>query len=166
MNLNKLAVFLSEFGYDESESLFNLDADLLQKAVAGESLSEYETALLDNAYSNLILAETDFIDFQSINETASNLETALSLINDAELADSFRESFSFGQVDAEIFNDTWQLFGNLSYSQTAMLVDWLSDNPDLNASEFLTAYLVDGGDIWEDVSDSEFWEWFRTVFYE
>jgi len=164
MDINKLAVFIGEVGYNEAESLTGLDADLLQKAVAGESLSTYETALIDNAYSGMILAESDYIDFDSIDKTASALNDALLFMDNAELADSFRESLSFGQVDFESLENNYGLFANLTQNQTEMLVDWLSDNADADAKEFLDAYALDDYDFW-DIEDSAFWEWFRDTFY-
>lgn len=165
MDINRLAVFVSDLGYDEAESLTGIDADLLQKAIAGENLSAYEEALIDNGYSKAVLENDNYVDFDGLNAVADRLDLALRFIEDVDLQDSFRESVSFGQVDLDSLDSGFGLFTQLTENQIGMLVDWLSDDDTRNAKEFFDAYINDDFDI-RDVEDSEFWEWFRSVFYE
>ena len=165
MDINRLAVFVSDLGYDEAESLTGIDADLLQKAIAGESLSAYEEALIDNGYSKAVLENDNYVDFDGLNAVADRLDLALRFIEDVDLQDSFRESVSFGQVDLDSLDSGFGLFTQLTENQIGMLVDWLSDDDARNAKEFFDAYINDDFDI-HDIEESEFWEWFRSVFYE
>jgi hypothetical protein len=160
-DINRLAVFIAEVGYNDAERLMGIDADLLQKAVAGETLSNYEEALIDNGYSGFTLVnhEENYVDMDYINQVSDKLDLAVGFINDSELADSFRESLSFGQVDLDSLVENYGLFANLSIRQMEDLFDWLSDDDNRNAKDFLDLEFS-----W-NLDDSEFWEWFREVFY-
>jgi len=169
MDSNRLAVFVSQYGYTEAEQLTGIDADLLQKAIAGERLSDYEEALIDNGYSNLQLYESDYVDFDSINKDAAFLSEdvqSLALFQqEPELYDSLLESVSFNQIDMDDLREHYGLFANLSYNQADKLFAWLEDDEKNEAKEFFEAYELDGDDFW-DIDESAFWEWFREVFYE
>ena len=140
---NELAAFLNETGYNDAEHILNLDADLLQKAVAGEDLTRYESALIDSAMAGLELEDTNFVNFNELAERAELLNDIDKFIGDVELADSFRESVSFGQIDLEDLELARGLFANLTENQASDIIDWLADNPNNDAKEFLTAYAHD-----------------------
>lgn len=164
--LDKLAIISNELGgMDETAELLGVDTTLIEYALEGGILTRSQQAELQRSYADFELnyqAQQDYaLDLDIIDEQAETLRTAEKFINDNDLASDFRYAVSEGLITLDELENGYGLFADLPPKQTEMIINWLVDGN--SASGFINAYLNDDN-IW-DIEDSEFWEWFRDVFY-
>lgn len=177
MDATKLAVLINQLGgYDEAESLINVDADTLYKAVSGERLTRQETAQVETGYNQLILdtelADEAGIDLTEIDETSENLDRAKSFFYDAELASKLNEAVGNGDIDLDLINSGGgNMFANFPPKMLNRISTLLDENKGDKVNELFQGYINDyraGVPFWRQdqlKADSEFWEIWRELFY-
>lgn len=173
MDVNKLAILTNQLGgYDQTENVIGVDAELIQRAVAGESLTPMETAEIETGFNQLYLdpdlAFENNIEVHELEGLASDLAFTTQFLYDADFANTFREGVANDTIDPETLDEGGPLFANLTRLQTERIAELIgSDEGDKREQVALMfdAYLADHGDIW-DVDESAFWEWYRETFYK
>jgi hypothetical protein len=115
-------------------------------------MSRYERTQLDD-YAQA--------ELEDLTETLSEL---IDKTDDFRNANDLREFVATDQITLSDLNDLDLLFGQggaTMYIQNT-IIDWLKDGG--NASSFLDLFANDGYRI-DDITDSEFWAWYRETFY-
>lgn len=175
--VDKLAILSNEYGIPEAAEMLGISTDDLEHALQGNKLNQRQTAILEHAYSGLKITHENEIDFNALERYAQTLQEAIIFINEEryhgdELKDNYRYAVATGRVNVDEDLPKYLLFGDLTASHKKRITEWLLDeneNGEPNeASEFFEAYSADmdsGGGIWENVTDSIFWAWFRETFY-
>ena len=98
MNLNQLAILLNQFGgvHNLADEL-NTNANAIQKAIDGESLSRLESANLDEAFARFekkaIKGKIDY-DLDELDEYTTQLENVLEALDDLDNIETFRKVFA------------------------------------------------------------------------
>lgn len=156
MNIDKLAVAANLLGgFDELSNILGVDENLLEKAIGGFTLGSRQSETLTDAFNDAI-AE-NLIDEREVNKLTTSVQSA-TLRNNTQIKDGFRLAIANGQVDLDEL-DNYTTLKNLTEAQLEPLIEWLSEDVSRKASEFL-----DLAFSW-DVQESEFWKWFREIFY-
>lgn len=173
MDANKIAVLSNQLGgLDELENVIQVPAELLQKAINGEPLTRFESEDIDSGILKLTdrgassdIAIDNGIDINDINTLAETMDLTERIMQDSIAMEKYRQLVAMGALDATDIRDNWTIFGNLTNAQTNKVLDAAinSDRPDLRA--MFQAYQADEGDIFGDLEESEFWAWFREMFY-
>lgn len=139
MDRNKLAILINQLGgYDETERVIGVDAELLQGAIQGEQLNHFETDAIDTAFGKLLrhpeLAAENGIDFAELFGTSdydkgltSDLDLAIDRLYDVGDGNIFREKVADGLVDIDDLNLYFGLFNNLAPgdNQRGKIIEYL-----------------------------------------
>jgi hypothetical protein len=175
--VDKIAILSNEYTIPETAEMLGVDNDFLEFALQGNLLNTKQTAILEHAYSGLKISHDDEIDFAELERLAEILQQAIIFVNEEryhgnELKDNFRYAVATGRVNVDEDLDKYLLFGVLAPAHKAKIMEWLvqddEDGEPHTADKFFDAYsedLEDAGGIWESVSESLFWAWFRETFY-
>lgn len=185
--INKLAIIANEYGIDGAANILNIDENLLDYALRGNILTRQQQGRLEVAYGSVMAEDEPEIDIEKVEDLGKSLQQAVKWVNEErfhgdELKDSFRYLVSRGQVSEEDLIDRGNktAVGNLaSYAIFAegitpkiknMIINYFVDNPDETMDEFFEAYISDKQHalgIWHDpdLTNSDFWKWFRETFY-
>lgn len=142
-------------GFDELSNILGVDEHLLEKAIGGFKLGSRQSEELRDAFRDAI--DEKLINENEIDKFTTHVENAM-LRNNTQIKDGFRLAIANGQVDLDEL-DNYTTLKNLTEAQLEPLIEWLSENVSRKASEFL-----DLAFSW-DVQESEFWKWFREIFY-
>lgn len=180
MDRNKLSVLVNQLGgYNEAESVTGVDAEIWQRAVIGESLSTFETAQIDNAYSQFILdsnlASENNVDIAEIDDMASNLFYLTMKLHNAPLVSAIRDAIAAGILNRYEITDRAVSRNYLINFNPPMQDDLLNLLEDRNAEklhQILEALIDDFGkgmpffnSVDPNEYDSEFWVLWREFFY-
>lgn len=175
--IDKLAVLSNTHTIDTTADVLDTDVDLLLKALQGGILNRLEKAELNEQYYHLVrdteLQNEYDVDIDNVEKNAAVLRSALTSIDDVDSIIIFRSAVADGEVSLEKLEQGVSLFGNLTRGQLSKILDaWvenqtgaLTTSRAFDLDEMFDAYLEgDGGNFW-DIEDSEFWAWFRELFY-
>lgn len=184
MDRNKLAILTNELGgYDEAGERLGVDADLVQRAVEGGRLNNFEVAEIDKGFASLYDAGADNADLDLLylfgiadapgqRGLTDSVYHAESAFYNPERENLFRAAFAEDRITQDDLYDAVDFFndGYLTEKIQDKILTWLSEDDENGephtAKEFLDAYRADGKDLFrEDLEESAFWEWFRETFY-
>ncbi len=184
--IDKLAVLANLNTIDTASEILDTDVDLLLKAIEGYRLNRLEQERLRGSYSELYqdpnLQNQYNIDIDYVEREAAILTDSIKEV-DLELAQIFRNVVSNGEIDLDTFDKGYHLLGGtLPRNQLARILESYQELAEkgfyttyidgkevhrtnkIDLNEMFEMYEADGFDIW-NIEDSEFWEWFRELFY-
>lgn len=169
-------------GVDILADELGVSPTIIYKILRGERLTRKERLTFERAATEWEDFETEYegnepdrIDLDEVDDLARDLDKRYLTrwtIPDERFYPIIRESIADGRlswedilVDDEATVAPLDVFFEITVWQADKLLEYISDGGDL--SEALQFYINDKaqGD-WQNVEDSEFWEWFRSVFYE
>jgi hypothetical protein len=137
-----------------------------RKLVAMEAVSENDIENNWTIFGNLTPRQTDQILDHAINYKQSNVDKIIRNLEHTRIANSKRLNIAM-QLDADGITreGARKIVDNMPLAswQKNKILSGVSDAPDLR--EMFAAYNADDGDIFGDLTDSEFWAWFREMFY-
>jgi hypothetical protein len=166
-DLNKLAILINQ-----NEDLYSLadnlgiDAGIIETALtSGEgALSRNDRLELEETMSRYERTQLDDYAQAELEDLTETLSELIDKTDDFRNANDLREFVATDQITLSDLNDLDLLFGQggaTMYIQNT-IIDWLKDGG--NASSFLDLFANDGYRI-DDITDSEFWAWYRETFY-
>ena len=175
MDANKIAVLSNQLGgLDELENVIDVPAELLQKAINGEPLTRFEIEQVDEGLQRLgrynissDIALDHGIDLSDVN-TVSDAAAFVDFQADADISAQYRQIIADGLLDFDDIVSAKTMFGELSNKQTSMMFDKILEMDAPDARDVFQRYIRDGesgGIFSKDLKDSEFWAWFREMFY-
>lgn len=161
---------------------FGINADIIYKILRGEKLTRKERLIFERAATEWEDFEVDYegdaedrIDLDEVDQLTRHLDERYLTkwtIPDERFYPVIRESIADGRlswedllVDRGATVAPLDVFFEITVWQANKLLEYIADGNDL--SDALQYYINDKeqGD-WQNVEDSEFWDWFRAVFYE
>jgi|CXWL01.1.fsa_nt_gi hypothetical protein len=176
MYLSELTIITTRSGgYEESAELLDIDADLIERAITGKSLSRLEKLEIDQAVAGYISNLDNPNDANDLLSTAGTLTASEAFISDNDNSILLRTALVEGLIEQSDLEQGYSLFANLSQGQQGNIFGILQDGIDgghkekesaiKDLREMFDGYYADDMDINGDVNESAFWEWFREVFY-
>lgn len=174
--LDKLAVLSNLHTTETAAEILDTDADLLIKAIQGGALNRLEQAELTEQYYYLVrdedLQDEYEVDIDYVEREAAVLRESLKLMDDINSMIIFRNAVADGEVSLDKLEKGYTLFGNLTRGQLGKILDAFVENQSgmlttsrkFDLDEMFDAYEGDGQDFW-DIEESDFWAWFRELFY-
>lgn len=181
--VDRIAVLANVIGIDDVADELETNQDIIDNLLQGGRLNYLSAREIESGYENL---NPDEIDLDYVEREAAVLQDTLKAI-DISLANIFRQAVINGDVNLdEIWERGHSLLGSVltqgrqldkilesyqEYIETGSYPCWnaeqqkflrKTDKIDLN--EMFAAYEADEHEIW-DIEDSEFWAWFRELFY-
>src|ERR1035437_576871 len=178
--VDKAAILANMLGsIDDVSEVLDTGVDILDKYVSGGQLNIYEGAEVDRGYSDLILSrdlQDEFgIDIKEVERLGKFLTGAIDVIEDVNYQNDFRRAVANGEIDLELgVRHARQLMANLSPSQNYRLFQGYNEDGispaskaacrKFNWNEAFEAFELDDYGF-GDVQESEFWAWFRELFY-
>ena len=137
-----------------------------RQLVALEALSQEDVEKNWTIFGNLTTRQADQILDNALNYQQSNVDRIARNLERTRIADSKRLIIAM-QLDSDGMTrgEAIKLLDTvpLAMWQKTKILQGVEDAPDLR--EMFAAYEADGGDIFRDMQDSEFWAWFREMFY-
>ena len=137
-----------------------------RQLVALEALSQDDVEKNWTIFGNLTTRQADQILDNALNYQQSNVDRIARNLERTRIADSKRLIIAM-QLDSDGMTrgEAIKLLDTvpLAMWQKTKILQGVEDAPDLR--EMFAAYEADGGDIFRDMQDSEFWAWFREMFY-
>jgi hypothetical protein len=137
-----------------------------RQLVAIEALSQDDIENNWTIFGNLTTRQAEQILDNALNYKESNVDRIVRNLEKTRVAESKRlviamqlDSDGMTREEARKLLDTVPL----ATWQKTKILQGVEDAPDLR--EMFAAYEADGGDIFGDMQDSEFWSWFREMFY-
>lgn len=191
MDLSRLAVYVNLLGINEVSALTGVSQTTLKKALAdkliikptssakNKKMIRREIAQVTSAISDLdMMADSVFpateadnkgtfdYDFtlDEVDQFTDKVDLTRRLVDDYDNFAKIRDVVAYDKdLDLNTFEQGMQVFGDLTRSQMARITSALADG-ELDLTEGFDAYFRDGMDIFDDVEDSEFWNWFRELY--
>lgn len=188
---DKIAVLINKLTYDTAADILDVDDTLLDKVVTGTKLNRHERYEIEEQFSHLMrdaeVQDEYDIDTEYIESKASLLTHTIQE-KDIDDQNVIREGIADSDIDLEKFSKAVSIFPQLNNAQLARILDTYADQKrgvttyhhkrdedtgllhkgrkmrafDIN--EMFDAAALDDYDI-SNVSESEFWAWFRELFY-
>lgn len=174
--LDKLSVLSNLHTTETASEILDTDSDLLIKAIQGGTLNRLEQAELNEQYYHLVrdteLQDEYEVDIDYVEREAAVLRSALTSIDDINSIIIFRNAVADGEVSLDKLEKGVSLFGNLTRGQLGKILDAFVENKsgilatarEFDLDEMFDAYEDDNADFW-DIEESDFWAWFRELFY-
>lgn len=176
--VDRLSILVGELDYENAAEILATSEDLIQKAIEGNRLNMLEDAELNEGYSHLLRDRQLQDDFDINSNTIEHRAQVLARIlaqRDADISLNLRTAIADGDIDLEKI-DQWQIpIRELTNTQLSKILDAWFDNQSGNNlvtnkaftfDEMFEAMELDDWDIiTQDLEDSEFWAWFRELFY-
>lgn len=189
---DKIAILISQLEYDRAAEALDVDETLLDKVVGGTQLNRLERYEIEEQLSHLmrdeeLQSEYD-VDVDFIEKNASHLTDTIRLKN-VDDQNIIRGGIADGDIDLDKFTRAISLFRDLNNSQLGRILDAYADQKkgipiyhvkrdkktgliqmtkrkvrQFDINEMFDAAELDDYHIM-DVEESEFWAWFRELFY-
>lgn len=186
--LDKIAVLINDLQYEQAGEALDVDLDLIEHAIKGGVLNRLQQEELRGAYSDVyrdreLQREYD-IDIQYVEDQAAIITDAIRQ-KDIDNQNTIREGVADGEIDLEKFTRNkggTRILRQLNNTQLGRILDAFANQkrgvPNIkyvdgeavpvrhfDINEMLDAAELDGYDITSEVEDSQFWAWFRELFY-
>lgn len=171
MNINELAVIAGRLGGTQEAALaLGVGEDLLTRAIAGEQLDRLERGEIESSVYEFL---NDNLNFTVESETSA-LDFTVNYM-DVDQSRAFREAVATGAIDTDDLQMAMAIFpATLTDSQSGKILNLIQDELEQGKvndladkmRDMFDAFEADGWDILGDISESEFWAWFRETFYE
>lgn len=165
-------------GIDEAADILDVDVEWLVNLFLGGNLNRMQERELEGQYRDFardVNAHELFdIDIDYVEQEAAIVKETRRLIDDVESGDILRQAIAESNLTLEKLNKGFTLFDNLTRSQTGKILDaWVEQQglyydfgiePTFSLDDMFDVYGDDNNNFW-DMEESEFWAWFRELFY-
>lgn len=181
--VNNVTILSNIYGLEETAELLGIDVESLQRALQGYVLTRRQEAIIQRAYSDLILSNDD-IDFDEVESHSEQLEKTLTMIDEKDIVggyfeDTFRMEVASGRVDLEYLDKdsksilVWMklpprfkqiIFDGVNgeYMKDGKVIE-VDLNAMFNAAIYDFQTIGDIGLYYG--SEGEWWKWFFETFY-
>lgn len=157
---------------DDAADILDTDFELIEKVVLSLPLNILEIAEINEQYFHLFRdteTQTDFdIDINEVERRAAIVSDTIKNIDDIDVSRILRQIIAENEIDWGAFENGSHRFRDFTRHQAKMILqEWLErhgTNEELDLTEAFVLLANDGNKFY-DMEDSEFWAWFREIFY-
>ena len=172
----------NEYGIEDTSEILDVDIDLLDRYIAGGRITPMERDNIEGGFLDM-RRDTEIKDLYNINVPKLDQDSAivhreLGYIGSDINRDTIRLAIAEQEIDIDNFGQKGLLFRNLTDgSQLGRILDGyreqqiailegkaIPEDKLIDLDEMFEMFIADGMDIW-DVEESQFWAWFREIFY-